>query len=347
MTLALSSSISLVLAWLSARGSLLSSAAQNIDDGRRELPLAHTHNGGYDMGDEEAKRTSSNKNPTAPRMSTRSCRFSSFDIFVVATAADFPLLSFLMRSIDLFMPCYNTLHLLLDDGDIPKVLAWIPAGPQSHLRIHPLRYSDAVAHLSGYTLQAYVMLWADNYTQSTGAEYVMFLDTDSVLALPVTCSSLFDEQGRQYLVSWPIEVQNLLQEDCDYFFSVNATGVPQHIEFCRESFMTTFPITVPVHVFSSLRTHMTKQLQRDPALHNARISSEPYFDRDMAAYFHAKAAADKPDVFAQFQVIGEYLRVMRPDLVHVVFCPFLGDLKNHTGTFCTRYAAPGVHYAWR
>ena len=60
-----------------------------------------------------------------------------------------------------------------------------------------------------------------------------------------------------------------------------------------------------------------------------------------------KAAANKPDLFAQFQVIGEYLRVVRPDLVHVVFCPLVVDLKDHPGTFCTRYAAPGVHYAWR
>ena len=43
----------------------------------------------------------------------------------------------------------------------------------------------------------------------------MYFEVDSILAMPVTCASLFDEKNRAYLLSWPIAGQDISKEACE------------------------------------------------------------------------------------------------------------------------------------
>ena len=82
------------------------------------------------------------------------------------------------------------------------------------MKLHPFAVPAHLADIGGYILQAWLMLWGDNFTLPTGAEYLMMFDSDSVLAMPVTCASLFDDDGRLYQQSWDIHEQKQFVPNC-------------------------------------------------------------------------------------------------------------------------------------
>ena len=66
----------------------------------------------------------------------------------------------------------------------------------------------------------------------------MMVDTDVVFTLPVTCSSLFDRQGRPYMLYWDFGAQPQFVQPCE-----------DMIGGCVGSFMAFFPMILPVSMF--------------------------------------------------------------------------------------------------
>jgi hypothetical protein len=276
-----------------------------------------------------ADTTHTATNPTHATNASN-CRYANVDILIVAKDAEFPLLSFLLRSIDLFMPCYNTLHLVLDGPDLKNALPWTTKiGPS--VRLYPFEPPPEVASIGGYILQGWVMLWGDNFTLSTGAEYLMIYDSDSVLAMPVTCASLFDDQGRVYQQSWDMHEQKHFVPTCLDFIG-RGDGV------CKRSYMSTFPFVMPVRAYLPMRTHFQTRV--------APLAT--YFNAAFGQYSNNQTGTPIRH-FSQFVVMGEYLRLHQAHLVHQIYCPKSEHVKwllNESAN-CVNFVPLGLHYGHR
>ena len=156
------------------------------------------------------------------------CPLSNIDIFIVAKESEFQFLQYLMTSIEKFVPCYGQIQLLLDDVDVHKVYAWVNV-KKMNVRIHRMPQPASLSHVEGYIMQDYAMLIADEYV-SASAEYVMYLDTDSVFTLPLTCASLFDRGNKVYQLAWPIRYQKKFKDCCKIL-------IPE--SECQRSYMST------------------------------------------------------------------------------------------------------------
>lgn len=325
----------------------------------------------------------------AATQSLADCPLSNIDVFLIASPASYPLLGFLMNSISRFMPCSRRVNLLVDRGDAyRRAKLWLAPSYGSHtVRLYPFDFPESVPEIShheqrwqaGYILQAWVMLWADRYSLDNRApqrrffhfaadarqvaenhdgavDYVLFLDTDSILALPLTCASLFDALSRPLFPAWSIAKQKQFQTPC-----VNMTG-----SACDRSYMAFFPFVYPLRAFPLLRGHIWRRL--DPAATS--------FD----AAFNTWSRRENWRVFSQFVVMGEFLRQRYPQLARQIFCdgaapaavpvllagrpapePVRTDrdllfppaslagawaLPLTETQMCSLYVPPAVHYGW-
>lgn len=235
------------------------------------------------------------------------CPLRNIDIFLPVSKASFPKLPFLFNSINIFMPCRNYIHIIVDRADAGSILAWIDVSLKAKIAIHIFDNPKSVGNVhAGYILQAWVMLWADTFVskQNSEARFVMFLDTDVVFAMPVTCASLFDENGKIYQMSWNIAAQQHFKQPC-----VDMVGTD-----CNRSYMSSFPFLMPLFVFDSMRKHFKNMLN------SSAISFDDSFNQwsKRSNYWH----------FSQFVVMGEYMRVYQPEYVRQVFCPSVGEVKK-------------------
>lgn len=274
---------------------------------------------------------------TIPGDATESehCPFHNIDIFVACGKDNLPLLPFLLNSISKFMHCSHRINLVIDRPDIPRALLWYTENIKGHhVHLHPFDYPASVPTITnskdsssrpGYILQAWVMMWADQYSDNSEVDYVMFMDVDSILAMPVTCASLFDKEGRPYMQSWAME--------------------PFHAQFkppclamlgtdCDRSYMAMFPFIMPMNAFQPMRDHIRNRI-------NPQLKT---FDEA----FEEWAKNNKWSQFSQFVIMGEYVRFHQPHLVHQIFCPHLGkgfgQSPDHKA--CEQYVPPGIHYGW-
>lgn len=249
------------------------------------------------------------------------CPTENIDLFIATHGPDFPLTTFLMRSIELFMPCHGHIHIIVNAGEGLNLSAWISTeDPRMH--VHELTVPSSLQHLSGYIAQAWVMMWADTFVQRVGsdADFVMFLDTDSVFGLPVTCRSLFSADGRVILAGWEMQRKQPQFTQC-----VNAMVGP-----VRTSYMAYFPFTVPMSVFPRMRRHITLQLGGT--------------DFDSAFAEWSQMPGVYLEVFSQFAVMGAYMEQYERDRVQALFCESFG---SHKSTECAKWVPPASHYGWR
>lgn len=125
------------------------------------------------------------------------------------------------------MPCRGHTHIVVDPGDRQYLAAWLDLGV-STLHVHDLILPKVVAHLPGYIAQQWVMFHADTISAGTRADapadFIMYMDTDAVLGLPITCASLFDSIGRVYLGGWPGGSQIQFAKSVEDFVGVNYTN---------------------------------------------------------------------------------------------------------------------------
>ena len=173
------------------------------------------------------------------------CEFHDLDVFIVANKENFEFLVIMLNSFDAFMPCFNHMHVVVDEPD--KILIGnllksrkynatvnilTGRGPTSDVQISP----------SGYFNQAWIMMWADYYVdlRATNASYVMFLDTDTVFSFPISRATLFDSQGRIYMGGWDTWISSYYHDHC-----LDLIG-----EICRDAlgYMSFFPFTYPTQV---------------------------------------------------------------------------------------------------
>jgi hypothetical protein len=262
-------------------------------------------------------------NDVTNKMAARQCPTENIDIFIAASSRDFPLLVFLMQSIKVFMPCHGIIHFLLDESDMLNIGAWVDV-TDPKIRLHNLTIPPVLTHMNGYIAQAWAMMWADLFAQKVGskADYMMFLDTDSVLGLTVTCKSLFDSEGRIYIAGWGLRAKQNQFVRC----------VEDMVGDGDTSYMSYFPFTMPMGSFARMRTSITTRL-------NSNTSN---FDEAFAHW------TKRPEVnimaFSQFAVMGAYLEEHEKNLVHPIHCPPYGAHKNSE---CHNWVSVATHYGWR
>lgn len=258
-----------------------------------------------------------------PQHEVSPCPTSNIDIFFVTYKADFPLATFLMQSIRTFMPCHGHIHIFLDEGDLLKLRAWFDTQDQ-RIHFHVLKPPKTLSHLSPYIAQAWAMMWADVYAKQANstADFMMFLDTDSMLGLPVTCRFLFSDDGKVYIGGW-----DLINKQPQFAQSIHdMVG-----EGNTASYMSFLPFTMPISTFPRMRSHISK-----------RLDGGTDFDKAFAEW------SRRPNVhvkfFTQFGVMGSYLEMHEKDLVEPIFCHNSGQ---HKGSKCADWIPPGTHYGWR
>lgn len=250
------------------------------------------------------------------------CPTANIDIFFVTYKADFPLATFLIQSIHTFMPCHGHIHIFVDAGDLLKIRAWVDTqNPRIHL--HVLKTPTILDHLSPYIAQAWAMMWADAYAKQVNstADFMMFLDTDSMLGLPVTCRSLFSDDGKLYIGGW-----DLMSKQPQFAQSINDMVGPG-----KASYMSFLPFTMPISTFSRMRGHISH-----------RLNGGTDFDQAFAEWSRRPKVSVK--FFTQFGVMGTYLEMYEKDLVQAIFCHKLGQ---HKESDCARWVPPGTHFGWR
>jgi GDP-4-dehydro-6-deoxy-D-mannose reductase len=281
--------------------------------------------------------------PEAPSNSLapprKNCSLANVDLFIVGRTSDLVLTSILLNSIEQFMPCHNDIHLVLEADDIKNVWPWV--NTRSDVILHELVIPDEIKFLptqkkGGYILQAWLMFWADTFVRSPTVEFVLFLDTDSLFGMPVTCRSLFDPQGRLYQLAWDILHQRQFKPPCVDFVGTQ----------CQRSYMATFPFGMPVQSFPRMRRHFTKTLK------NSTVLQEDYDERTtFNEAFDSWTNRSNWIGLSQFVNMGEYMRTQEPDLVRQVFCPSAVessvDFKSAPDAdACQNYVPPAAHLGW-
>jgi hypothetical protein len=99
------------------------------------------------------------------------------------------------------------------------------------------------------------------------------MDSDSMLAYPVTCQALFDEQGRPYSHYWP-----------DFDYGQTRQIAEKLLGGYAGDFMTVFPQIYPRWMFAKLRAHMeqTMKVSTDHAIWSIHNS----YDHASLSQFH-------------------------------------------------------------
>eukprot|EP00808_Paulinella_micropora_P008034 g25317.t1 len=263
------------------------------------------------------------------KVSLTPCNLSKIDIFLVVCDKCYLMFKILMDSVRYFFPCHGIIHVLTDNKNSEVWKHW---SGRDRIVLHDSFWKYAnVPFLfkqdmyRGYMLQQIAMMWADKYAQDVGsdAEYIMFLDADSVLGLPVTCKSLFSRDGRLLIAGWDIYLQEQYRRSCQLM--LNTT--------CDISYMAFFPFTMPMSLF---------QPMRDKVVHS--LIQNAYEGKDFNALFDAWARTS-PGIewtcFSQFVVMGNYLQAFSSDLVQVIHCPDHARLKASSS--CFQFVPHGHH----
>ena len=248
------------------------------------------------------------------------CPFGNIDLFLILDAAALPLAHYLFSSLEIFMPCCNVLHILTERSSFFRLPAWVRAPSGCKLRLHALDYPTSLKWNKletfglaqpnfGYLYQAYIAFIADSFVADTGAEFVMFIDTDAAFGLPITCASLFDSAGRPHVAYWPFTHHHQYTLSCELM-----------IGGCIGSFMSFFPFIFPVASFPGLRKHITPRT-KTASWEEAYLAWTRGELTDMPA--DVKLAGPGAQEFSQFVVMGNYLALHEPNRAHIIQCSHL------------------------
>ncbi|CAM9843767.1 unnamed protein product, partial [Choristocarpus tenellus] len=112
-------------------------------------------------------------------------RFERTDLFLPLGMKDSPFAPFLFRSLELFMPCYGDLVILIEPQAINMVFSVIP------LYAYVFVVDEPLPPQFGYLTQQFVKMYADIFTSK---DYVLILETDLVQSNSAIREGYFDEQ---------------------------------------------------------------------------------------------------------------------------------------------------------
>ena len=263
-------------------------------------------------------------------LAKKTCPTGNIDVVIIARLDDFPVVSLALNSLSTFMPCRNSVHLVLDKDAMKGVRAWAGIS-EPHLFLHELPLLPEIqigtaikGRSSGYIEQAWFMFWGDKVTDVSGGDFVMFFDSDSILANEVTCGSLFDDAGRLQQIVWPIESQNQFSPSCSQWLGGK----------CEWSYMTTFPFTLPRLSFAPMRAHIANKL-----------SPGSSFDEAVATWAKKSTRAEITSL-SQFVIMGNYMERVHSDWWVPIQCPMSGDM-NEDSRACRDFIMPGIHLGWK
>jgi hypothetical protein len=251
------------------------------------------------------------------------CEFSDLDIFFVVTRSQYPLLTLMMNSFDVFMPCYNHMHVFVDPNDTDSIQTYLPfekhnitvrimdeIGPTSGVNM---------SFIGGYIAQDWLKIYADYYCQDTGARYVMYLDSDVIFALPLTRSTLFDRKGLPYLAGWDLSATKHFIHGCKVHLgslcttrnetNYKSSTIPHKKPL---GFMAYYPIVFPLEIMSPLRDYVKKELESN--------YSKSFSNYDKA-FLHWCKHDPQFIGYAQFVVMGNYIQHFHSSLVHIIYTP--------------------------
>jgi len=276
----------------------------------------------------ESVRTSVAPGQYQTRSQHGSCPTKNIDVFIVTEKTSLALVEWTVRSIELFMPCRGDLHIVCEPGETAMVLAFV--GNVEDVKIHEMERPKSLATASAYHMMQWPQFWADKYVSPT-ADYVMFMDSDSILTLPVTCRALFSPEGKILLPAWRWDTSPQFSILCK-----EALG-----RDCPFNFMNYYPFLFPVRLLGPLREHIVKNRK-------ASNFNNAIWTWDQLAPSRNPPNSGKNEL-SQFVVFGNYLFFNHPDVVHIPRCFHRAQMKeiDDPKTGCRDYVHPGVHYAWR
>lgn len=272
-----------------------------------------------------AMRTLSGSRRPAAASTTnaRPCPLDNVDLVLFTGKRDLLTLDYLWKSIDLFVPCYRRLVVTSDTAeDLLAVATTVP----SHLPNVVLlleSYPPAVASLPMFDKSQWGNWWADNYTD---AEYVLFLDSDSLFSLPVTCSALFEPAtGRPYWFYWPHAPRFSAATNR----ILRGSGLLPTGKASKGNFMAYFPIVVRREWLALARRVATD------AVAGARS-----FDEAFASLVRADPAS-----LSQFHAIGNIVAHYAPQQVALAACP-PQKTSDDVPEPCRTHPFAGLHVAY-
>eukprot|EP00992_Anisonema_acinus_P007132 TRINITY_DN2779_c0_g1_i1.p1 TRINITY_DN2779_c0_g1~~TRINITY_DN2779_c0_g1_i1.p1 ORF type:complete len:369 (-),score=8.75 TRINITY_DN2779_c0_g1_i1:13-1119(-) len=235
----------------------------------------------------------------------RFCHLSNTDFVVYLTRRDFGIVKALTTSIQAFAPTYRELLVFADDigmllkhQDLPVRLRFVPFVIPPEIRSVlwgnlPDRFDIGEARDAGYIAQAYIAFWMDNFTD---ARFVTFMDPDSFLTVPFTCSVALDEKALPYWYHFGSSNSHF-KYVCDIL-----------VGNCTNNYMAVFPITIPHATFAAARLRI---------LDNSGLSAPSRNFDSVFVQLMMKLKAHIAQV-SQFYVLGnlaEQLKQIHP--VHV------------------------------
>jgi len=198
-----------------------------------------------------------------------------------------------------------------------------------NLKIYGMEKPKSLANASGYHMMQWPQFWADKYVSPT-ADYVMFMDSDSILTLPVTCRAFFNPDGKILLPAWRWDTLVRYSKICQ-----EALG-----KDCFLGFMNYYPFLFPVRLLGPLREHVVKNRK-------ASNFNNAIWTWDQLAPSRNPPKTEGHTELSQFVIMGNYLRFYYPDVVDIPHCFPRSKQKENPNTICHDYVHPGVHYAWR
>jgi len=265
---------------------------------------------------------------TTPRASnSQSCPTKNIDVFIVAEQRSFALVEWTVSSIQLFMPCRGTLHIVCDPGETAKLLTYVGMVPD--IKIHEMKRPKSLTNTTAFVMMQWPQFWADKYVSPT-ADYVMFMDSDSILTFPVTCRALFNPEGRIILPAWRWDAFPRFTKLCE-------EGLGKS---CFLGFMNYFPFLFPVRLLGPLREIIVKN-------RNASNFNNAIWYWDYLTPSRNPPNSKEWTYLSQFIIMGNYLLFNHPELVDIPHCFPQSKQKENPNTICHDYIHPGLHYGWR
>eukprot|EP00927_Polykrikos_kofoidii_P039088 TRINITY_DN33517_c0_g1_i1.p1 TRINITY_DN33517_c0_g1~~TRINITY_DN33517_c0_g1_i1.p1 ORF type:complete len:1444 (-),score=244.59 TRINITY_DN33517_c0_g1_i1:153-4484(-) len=185
------------------------------------------------------------------------CPFAGLDLVLYTGLRDMALLPYLSQSLRLFLPCYGRFHAIGPAAEMPLLLPQLAAAAGERLRIYPEEELPWLSRLSFPFRISYTALHLDELIQRQGEEapkHLAFIDSDVVLAYPVTCRSLFDPAtGKPWAFYWPhIVWGNPASLEKLFGNSISAEVAVKRVG----SFMTYFPQVYPLEVLGLVRRRL-------------------------------------------------------------------------------------------
>ena len=167
----------------------------------------------------------------------------------------------LIRSVQFFWPLEHLqIVVVLDDTvysneeERDNMTTWVKTFFNKDVKSVEVRYNPRTNHSfygTGWFIQQLIMFWADNFTD---AEYVGFVDDDSLFSMAVLSSDIFDSKGRPRVFSRYHTGSEQYHWLRDYFDQANfAFGWPAYINA-----MAYFPVIVKRNHLPLIRTEILR-----------------------------------------------------------------------------------------